>query len=61
MHPTFKGAREQYHIRYKRGNLAEYLLVPGDLDRVPKIAKFWDESREVACYREFRLPLEHLV
>lgn len=54
MHPTSAGAGEQYHIRCKRGDLAKYLLVPGDPDRVPKIAKFWDESREVACHRGFR-------
>ena len=54
MHPTSAGTGEQYHIRCKRGDLAKYLLVPGDPDRVPKIAKFWDESREVTCHREFR-------
>lgn len=54
MHSTSAGAGEQYHIRCKRGDLAKYLLVPGDPDRVPKIAGFWDESREVACHREFR-------
>lgn len=54
MHPTSAGAGEQYHIRCRRGDLAKYLLVPGDPDRVPKIANFWDESREVACHRGFR-------
>jgi uridine phosphorylase len=54
MHSTSAGIGEQYHIRCKCGDLAKYLLVPGDPDRVPKIAKFWDESREVACHREFR-------
>jgi len=34
--------------------LAEYLLVPGDPDRVPKIVSFWDSAREVSCNREFR-------
>lgn len=34
--------------------MAEYLLVPGDPDRVPKIVKFWDYAREVSCHREFR-------
>jgi uridine phosphorylase len=53
VHPIF-GAEEQYHIRCKRGDLAKYLLVPGDPDRVAKIARFWDESHEVACHREFR-------
>lgn len=54
MHPTSVGAGEQYHIHCKRRDLAKYLLVPGDPARVPRIAKFWDESREVACHREFR-------
>ncbi|MEM2878965.1 MAG: nucleoside phosphorylase [Candidatus Bathyarchaeia archaeon] len=45
---------KQYHIACKKGDLAEYLLVPGDPDRVPKIAKFWDSAREVSCHREFR-------
>lgn len=54
MHPTSAGAEEQYHIRCKRGDLAKCLLVPGDPDRIVKIAKFWDESREVGCHREFR-------
>jgi uridine phosphorylase len=54
MHETLTHARKQYHIRCKRGYLAKYLLVPGDPDRVPKIVKFWDKSREVVCHREFR-------
>lgn len=54
MHPTSAGAGEQYHIRCRRGDLAKYLLVPGDPDRVMKIAEFWDESREIACHRGFR-------
>jgi uridine phosphorylase len=45
---------EQYHLACKKGDLAEYLLVPGDPDRVPKIAKFWDSAREIAAHREFR-------
>jgi uridine phosphorylase len=45
---------EEYHISCKEGDLAEYLLVPGDPDRVPKIAKFWDSAREIATHREFR-------
>jgi len=45
---------KQYHIACGKGDLAEYLLVPGDPDRVPKIAKFWNHAREVSCHREFR-------
>lgn len=45
---------KQYHIKCGKGDLAEYLLVPGDPDRVPKMAKFWDFAKEVSCHREFR-------
>jgi uridine phosphorylase len=45
---------KQYHIACGKGDLAEYLLVPGDPDRVPKIASFWDSAKEVSCHREFR-------
>ena len=47
-------SEKQYHIQCSPGDLAEFLLVPGDPDRVPKIAKFWDTSKEVATNREFR-------
>ncbi|MEM3536136.1 MAG: nucleoside phosphorylase, partial [Candidatus Bathyarchaeia archaeon] len=53
MHPTVSN-NKQYHIACKKGDLAEYLLVPGDPDRVPKIASFWDPAKEVSCHREFR-------
>jgi len=46
--------RKQYHIACGKGDLAEYLLVPGDPDRVPKIASYWDSAREISCHREFR-------
>ena len=53
MHPTVSD-KKQYHIACRKGDLAKYLLVPGDPDRVPKIAKFWDSTKEVSCRREFR-------
>jgi uridine phosphorylase len=53
MHHAVSGD-EQYHIVCRRGDLTEYLLVPGDPDRVPRIAAFWDSAEEVSCHREFR-------
>jgi len=44
----------QYHINCKRGDLAEYLLIAGDPERVPKIAKHWSRVKEVSSHREFR-------
>jgi uridine phosphorylase len=52
MHPLSE--ERQYHIRCKRGDLAEYLIVPGDPDRIQKIIKYWDSFREISCHREFR-------
>ncbi len=46
-------ANRQYHINCRKGDLAEYLLVPGDPDRVPKIAKHWDYAKEISSRREF--------
>jgi len=53
MHRTVSGGK-QYHIACGKGDLAEYLLVPGDPDRVPKIAGFWESAKEISCHREFR-------
>jgi uridine phosphorylase len=52
MHHTPKDA--QYHINCKHGDLARYLLVTGDPERVPKIAKHWTSVKEVSSHREFR-------
>lgn len=52
MRSTTSGGR-QIHINCAKGDLAGYLLVPGDPDRVPKIASNWDTAKEVAARREF--------
>jgi len=53
MHPTDISGK-QYHIACGKGDLTEYLLVPGDPGRVPKIARFWDSAKDISCHREFR-------
>lgn len=45
----------QYHISAKRGQVGDYVFLPGDPDRVPKIAKFWDSAHEVSSHREYRI------
>jgi uridine phosphorylase len=47
-------SHKQYHIACGPGDLTEILLVPGDPDRVPRIAAFWDSAKEVSSHREFR-------
>ena len=51
-HPFSEG--KQIHIDCKKGDLAEYLLMPCDPDRVQKIASFWGSARKVSSHREFR-------
>lgn len=45
----------QYHISAKRGQIGSYVFLPGDPDRVPKIAKLWDSADEVSSHREYRI------
>ncbi len=50
-----RAGEEFYHVRVRPGGVAGYMLMPGDPERVPKIAKFWDEAEEVSYHREYRL------
>jgi len=43
----------QPHIMCGVGDVAKYVLIPGDPKRVEKIAAFFDESKKVADYRGF--------
>ena len=42
----------QYHIRCRAGDVARYVLLPGDPARVQLIADRWAEGRQVAAERE---------
>ena len=44
----------QYHLRVKPGDVAKYVLLPGDPDRVLRIAKQLDDAQEVVFHREYR-------
>ncbi len=43
---------EQYHLKIKEGDVAPYVLLPGDPKRVAVVASFWDDARLVADNRE---------
>ncbi|MEM1695751.1 MAG: uridine phosphorylase [Desulfurococcaceae archaeon] len=43
----------QYHLMVKPGDVSRYVLLPGDPERVPIIAKYWDKHWHVATHREF--------
>ncbi|MEK7544347.1 MAG: uridine phosphorylase [Patescibacteria group bacterium] len=44
---------KQYHIQCQKGDVAPFVLIPGDPARVGKIASLWDSSKEVANHREY--------
>ena len=44
-----------YHLGIKSKDVARYVLLPGDPSRVPLIARLWDDAREIAWHREFRV------
>ena len=43
----------QYHLKLVPGDVAPYVLLPGDPKRVEIVAKHWDESHKVADNREY--------
>jgi uridine phosphorylase len=45
---------KKYHIGLAKGDVGEYVLVPGDPGRTPMIAKYLDGAHEVAFSREYR-------
>jgi len=46
--------KAQYHIHVKPGDVGKYVLLPGDPDRVLRIAKYLDDPKEIAFHREHR-------
>ena len=43
----------QYHIKCRKGDVARYVLLPGDPARVGIIASLWDEAHKVAENRQY--------
>ena len=44
----------QYHIHVAPGQVGKYVLLPGDPDRVLRIAKYLENAKEIAFHREHR-------
>ncbi len=47
-------AERQYHIGVGPEDIASTVLLPGNPERVEKIADFWDESEQQGHHREYR-------
>jgi uridine phosphorylase len=48
------GDEKKYHVGLARGEVGEYVLVPGDPFRTPMVATHLDGAKEVAFSREYR-------
>ena len=48
-----EGAGTQYHIGLKPGDVGEYVILPGDPKRCPKIAQYFDDAVLVGDSREY--------
>ncbi len=48
------GGGLQYHIRLKPGDVAPYVLLPGDPERADYISSKWDKRRLMAHHREYK-------
>ena len=45
----------QFHIKAKKGEIGRYCILPGDQDRVPKIAEYLEDAVQIARNREFNV------
>lgn len=43
----------QPHLKVKKGDIASFVLLPGDPGRIEKIIKYWDKAGKIAYNREF--------
>jgi uridine phosphorylase len=46
--------KAQYHVHVRPGEVGNYVLLPGDPDRVLRIAKYLENAKEIAFHREHR-------
>ena len=53
MSDYMNGTGIQYHLRIKEGDVGRYVILPGDPKRVPLIASFLDDAKQVADSREY--------
>ncbi|MCE4625103.1 MAG: uridine phosphorylase [Desulfurococcales archaeon] len=44
----------QYHIQARPGDVAPYVLLPGDPQRADIISSLWDNAKLIAYHREFK-------
>lgn len=53
MSDYMNGTGIQYHVHIKKGDIGDYVILPGDPGRSEKIAQYFDDPHFVASNREF--------
>ena len=43
------------HIQSRKGDIGRYVILPGDPGRSEKIARYFDEPKQIAQNREYTL------
>ena len=51
----------QFHIHCRPGDVGRYCILPGDPGRVPDIAAYFDDAKQVACNREYNVWTGYLL
>ncbi|MBR3640709.1 MAG: uridine phosphorylase [Oscillibacter sp.] len=46
---------KQFHIQCTEGDVGRYCILPGDPGRVPSIAAYFEDAKQIACNREFNV------
>lgn len=49
------GSEKQFHINVSKEDVGKYVILCGDPGRVPKIAQYLEDAKEVSFNREFRV------
>ena len=52
---------KQFHIHCKPGDVGRYCIVPGDPGRVPSIAQYFDDAKQIAYNREYNVWTGYLL
>lgn len=52
---SIMNGERQFHIKTLPEEVGRYVILPGDPDRVPKIAEYLDNAKQVACNREYNV------
>ena len=45
----------RFHLKIRNGDVGRYVILPGDPGRVPLIAEYLENAKQIACNREYNV------